>query len=248
MEIKATNFIVDPRAVEDGLLRLNGAEAHHLTRVLRARPGDIFYAIDGLGKKYRAVISTLSPRQVAAEIVSTLRLENEPLIKLTLAFGLSRISKIDFIIEKGTELGIARFWPFVSEKTIVENKPDKWANSKLLRFRKLARSATKQSFRTVVPEILPPVAFEQILAAVGEYHLALIADMTGEPTSLKELMVQSPRDILLLVGPESGLTDHERQRAFQAGFRAVKLGPRRLRAETAAVVFASLVMFAAGEL
>jgi len=248
MEIKASNFIVDPKAINNNSLYLSETESHHLSRVFRAKQGDIFHAIDGSGKKYRAVINSISSKKVTADIISTVRLENEPLVKLSLAVGLSRPAKIDYIVEKGTEIGVYRFYFFTSEKTLVEDKLDSPAMRKISRWKKLAVSAAKQSLRTVVPEILPPVHLDEILALADDYELALLADMKATPSSIADLMADSPREILLMIGPESGLSENEIKRALNAGFRAVKLGPRRLRVETAAVVSATLLMSAAGEL
>jgi len=248
MEIKATNFIVDTKTINNNSLSLSETESHHLLKVFRAKQGDIFHAIDGSGKKYRAVINTISSKKVTADIISTVRLENEPLVKLSLAVGISRPAKIDYIVEKGTEIGVNRFYFFTSEKTLIEDKLDSPAIRKISRWNKLAQSAAKQSLRTVIPEILPPVHLDRILALAGDYQLALIADMNTAPSSISDLMADSPREILLLIGPESGLSESEISRAINAGFKAIKLGPRRLRVETAAVVSAALVMSTAGEL
>lgn len=254
MEIKAVNFLVSPKAVENGALQLDEKESHHLTNVFRAKPGDIFYAIDGSGMKYRAVVRTVSGKKVTAEIISALRLENEPHIRLSLAAGLCRPARIDFIVEKGTELGINAFHFFVSENTLADDDlllseaGSRRVQAKVSRWSRLAQSAAKQSLRSFVPRIMPPVRFDDILAISPDYHLAIIADMTAEPSSWESLFADSPRDVLLLVGPEAGFTSDEVSRARRAGFMLVKLGPRRLRAETAAIVLASLVLSRAGDL
>ncbi|MCD6161018.1 MAG: 16S rRNA (uracil(1498)-N(3))-methyltransferase [candidate division Zixibacteria bacterium] len=248
MDIKTTNFLVDPKTINDNILHLDETESHHLAKVFRAQKGDIFYAIDGNGKKYRTVIKSITLKKVVGEIINSTRLENEPLLKTTLAVGLCRPAKIDYIIEKGTEIGINKFIFFTSEKTLAEDCPDNRAVRKLSRWQKIAVSAAKQSLRTVVPEIMPPVRLDDILVFGDDYDTSLIADMKSEPSPLAALIDSAMRDILLLVGPESGLSDIEVDRALKAGFKAVKLGPRRLRVETAAVVFASLVLSTAGEL
>ena len=217
-------------------------------KVFRAKEGDTFSAIDGSGKKYRAVIKSISPKQVIADIVNTVRLENEPLVKLSLAVGLSRPSKMDFIVEKCTEIGVSRFFVFISEKTLIEDKPGGSAVRKLSRWKKLATSAAKQSLRTILPEINPLAHFDDILTMSPEYQLSIIADMTARPTDLDDLLIDSPREVLLLVGPEAGLSENEIKRALNAGFNPIKLGPRRLRVETAAMVASALVMATAGEL
>ena len=248
MDIKATNFIVNPKAVSANRLYLSEAESHHLTKVLRAKKGDIFYAIDGQGGRYRAVIDSIAPRRVAAEIISSTRLANEPFLQVTLAVGLSRPSRLDYVVEKGTEIGISRFIFFASEKSLGENDPTDKAIKKLRRWRKLAESATKQSLRTLIPDISEPVDFAAILASRRNFDIALTADMNGQAELSAGTFDRAKRRVLLLIGPESGFTDSEVESAAAAGFSPVRLGPRRLRVETAAIVFASLVMAAAGEL
>ncbi|MCP4582986.1 MAG: 16S rRNA (uracil(1498)-N(3))-methyltransferase [candidate division Zixibacteria bacterium] len=248
MEIKATNFIVSPNAVNDNMLSLDETESHHLAKVFRAQKGDLFYAIDGQGRKYQAVINSITISKVTAEIIKTTRLENEPLLKLSLAMGLCRPAKIDFIVEKGTEIGVSHFHFFSSEKTLADDYIDRSANKKIARWKKIATAAAKQSLRTIVPQIHPPVAFADILRLPIDYHLSLIADMTHQPSSLDNLFTDQPREALILVGPEAGLSAKEIDKALDVGFKPIKLGPRRLRAETAAILFASLVMEKAGEI
>ena len=248
MEIKATNFMVSPNSVEGNTLMLDETESHHLAKVMRAGVGDIFYAVDGHGLKHQAVIKEISLRQVIGEITKTTRLENEPLLKLTLAVGLCRPAKADFIVEKGTELGVSKFIFFTSERTLADDKIDKSASRKITRWRKIATAATKQSLRTVIPEIAEPVRYRDILGMAIDYHLSLIADMRLSPEDLKQMLYDGPRDVLIVVGPESGLTSAEVSAALDSGFKPIKLGPRRLRVETAAIFFSSLVMEKAGEI
>jgi 16S rRNA (uracil1498-N3)-methyltransferase len=248
MEIKATNFMVSPRSIKNNTITLSETESRHLAKVMRAQVGDIFYAVDGRGLKHRVAITQITLKKVAGEIINSTRLENEPLLKLTLAVGLCRPSKIDFIVEKGTELGVSSFIFFVSEKTLADDKIDRAASKKLSRWQKIATAATKQSLRTVIPVISSPVHFDDILQMPIDYHLALVADMNHEPEDFEMLLNDSPRDVLLLVGPEAGLSEREVRKAFDSGFHPIKLGPRRLRAETAAILFATLVMEKAGEI
>ena len=114
IEINITNFIVEPKNVFDEKLSLVGDEARHLCKVLRAKVGDSFYAIDGTGLRYRAVIESISASKVSGIISSTTRKENEPAINLTLAQGICRPAKMDLIVEKGTELGLSSFIFYLS--------------------------------------------------------------------------------------------------------------------------------------
>jgi 16S rRNA (uracil1498-N3)-methyltransferase len=240
----ATNYYVDPRAVNGAYLELDETESRHLVKVMRAKTGEIFWAIDGQGNKYRAQIIESNPRKATAKILEHTRMENEPTSKVCLACGICRGAKMDYVVEKGTELGVAEFRFFISKRThghgIGEAKFERW--------NKLARSAAKQSMRTIIPKIHQIVHFEGILSNRNEYDLALIAEIGADSNLGIDGDENRGDSAILLVGPESGLSSEEMERARQAGFKPLGLGPRRLRAETAAVVFVSVVMARLGEL
>jgi 16S rRNA (uracil1498-N3)-methyltransferase len=244
MKIEATNFYVEPSDVIGDRLMLSESESRHIVKVMRAKIGEIFWAIDGRGNKYQAQIIESNPRKVVAKILEHTWLENEAKCKIALACGLCRASKMDYIVEKGTELGVAEFRFFVSEKTytngIGESKLERWNN--------LAQSAAKQSMRTVIPQINQIVKFDEILSVQSEYKLALMAEIGAESNLEFEISYSQPDSAILLVGPESGFSADELEQAHNAGFKPCGLGPRRLRAETAAMVFVSIVMAQLGEL
>lgn len=244
MNIGATNFYVAPLAVTGNQLVLDEVESRHLAKVMRAKVGEIFWAIDGWGNKYQAQIIENNPRKVIATIVGRTWMENEPKCRIVLACGLCRGSKIDYIVEKGTELGVAEFRFFVSERTYI----DEIGESKVERWNKLAQSAAKQSMRTIIPRINHIVKFNEVLSVSGEYKLALMAEIGAKSKLKVGVDSKYPESAILLVGPESGLSADEIGFAHKSGFVPVGLGPRRLRAETAAVVFVSVVMSQLGEL
>jgi 16S rRNA (uracil1498-N3)-methyltransferase len=248
MDIQATNFIVEPADISGDQLFLNETESHHLVKVMRARAGELFWAIDGQGNRYQAEIIESNPRRVAAKIIQRSRMDNEPKCKITLACGLCRSAKVDFIVEKGTELGVAEFSFFISEKTYAEDISSKTAATKIGRWNKLAQSAAKQSLRTMIPKINQITKFDDILSAGKNNELAVMAEIGAESDLRLEKDGANPKSAILLIGPESGLSSGEIERAHQAGFRPCGLGPRRLRAETAAIVFMSVIMSQLGEL
>lgn len=244
MKIEATNFYVEPAAAAGGIITLDEDESYHLAKVMRAKVGEIFSAIDGRGNRYRAQISESNPLKVVAKILEHTRMENEPKCQITLACGICKSAKTDYIIEKGTELGVAEFQFFVSERTYA----DKVGDSKIERWHNIVKSSAKQSMRTVIPKIKPVGKFEDALVDASDYDLALIAEIGAETNpNIAELKGKS-KSVILLVGPESGLSAEEIEKAHKAGFLPYGLGPRRLRAETAAVVFISVVMSQLGEI
>lgn len=244
MKIEATNFYVEPSDVIGDQLMLSETESRHIAKVMRAKIGETFWAIDGRGNKYQAKIIESNPRKVTAKILEHTWMENESKCKIALACGLCRASKMDYIVEKGTELGVAEFRFFVSEKTYT----DGIGESKLERWNNLAQSAVKQSMRTVIPHINQIVKFDEILSISGEYDMAFMAEIGAGSNPEIGGNNNQTHSAFLLVGPESGLSSNEIEQAHNAGFKPYGLGPRRLRAETAAVVFVSIVMSRLGEL
>ena len=217
---------------------------------MRAKIGDSFYAIDGTGLKYRVVIESVSGSTIRGLISNVTRLENEPFHNVTLAMGICRPSRMDFIVEKGTEIGVSSFIFYYSEKSYLKIKVDSSSVRRISRLKKIVRAAAKQSKRSVIPSVTQFKTFAETLGIKGEFDLSLMA-ISNRSSRTMEQAVQKSHDLkklLLLVGPESGFTDDEISSAIDAGFSPVKLGPRRLRAETAGVLFPTLVLNHLGDL
>jgi 16S rRNA (uracil1498-N3)-methyltransferase len=229
---------------------LKGDEAKHLVKTLRARKGDSFFAIDGTGKRYRAVIESASPKIVKGLISNVTRLENEPHIDITLAMGICRPARMDEVVEGSTELGVSSFLFYFSEKSYLHEYDDNSVKRKITRLKRITRSAAKQSLRSVIPEIHDFVMFNDVIKLSVEYDIALVAESKSGSRPVDESVTPSTdtKKILLLIGPESGLTDDEYDSAVEYGFRPVNLGIRRLRAEIAGIIFPALVLNRLGDL
>ncbi len=236
--------------MDDERLILTGSEAYHLKKVLRAKIGDSFYAIDGTGLKYRVVIDSISGTTVKGLISNVTRLENEPFHNITLAMGICRPSKMDFIVEKGTEIGVSSFIFYYSEKSYLKIKVDSSSVRRISRLKKIARAAAKQSKRSVIPPVAQFKTFAETLSIKGAFDRSLIAASNRLSRTIEQTIQKSHdlKRLLLMVGPESGFTDDEILSAIEAGFLPVRLGPRRLRAETAGVLFPTLVLNYLGDL
>ncbi len=217
---------------------------------MRAKIGDSFYAIDGTGLKYRVVIESVSGSTVRGLISNVTRLENEPFHNVTLAMGICRPSKMDFIVEKGTEIGVSSFIFYYSEKSYLKIKVDSSSVRRISRLKKIVGAAAKQSKRSVIPSVMQFKTFAETLGIKGEFDLSLIAILNKSSRTMEQAVQKSHdlKKLLLLVGPESGFTDDEISSAIDAGFSPVKLGPRRLRAETAGVLFPTLILNHLGDL
>jgi 16S rRNA (uracil1498-N3)-methyltransferase len=239
-----TNFYTNPEKVGKDTLTVDGDEAKHILSVLRFGPGDEISVMDGRGTKYQAEIVKTSRNSLEAKILSRARMENEPHCRVSLAQAVCRQERMDFLIEKATEIGVSSIIPILTEKSIVRVSSPLQRKRKIERWRRIAIAAMKQSLRTVLPEIRDFTQFDDLLAKSNHYDLCLIASLNKSSKNLSECLQlkKGLKEVLLIVGPEAGFTDHELSRAEEAGVVSVSLGLRRLRAETAGVVFSSLVL------
>jgi 16S rRNA (uracil1498-N3)-methyltransferase len=214
------------------------------------KAGDQLELLDGTGKVYEAMIRKVEKEKITCEIISSRQEETEPKVKVALAQALTKGSKMDFVIEKCTELGVNQVIPMLTERTVAKE-------AKLDRWRKLAKEAAEQSGRAVIPEIASLKPFEEILKMKSQFDLALIPwELEKEKTLKKALkdsqIPQSPNlqtpisqlpNILIVVGPEGGFSQKEITLAKEAGFTSVSLGKRILRTETAGMAVLSAIMY-----
>jgi 16S rRNA (uracil1498-N3)-methyltransferase len=210
----------------DGRLRITGDELRHL-RTLRLRPGAHLRVLDDTGAEHDVVLERLEARVAEARIVATTRPERESSLDLTLAPALLKGPKMDLVVEKATELGVRRIVPLVTQRSVGRGEH-------LGRWRRIALAATKQSGRVRLPEIEAPVALDDLLARPWP-GLRLVPWEDETTHRFADLPAEAP-SVVVVVGPEGGLEADEVARARVHGFTPVSLGPRILRAETAAIV------------
>lgn len=219
-------------------LRVEGEEYAHLTHVMRRGAGDIIRVVDGEGHAYDVRIESLERRSARCAILQRHDRLHEPACRVTVAPALLKSgSAFDFLIEKCTEIGVSAFAPLLTERSIPRHgKPERW--------RKIALAAMKQCGRSVLPGVREPATFPEYLARGGEDSLRLILHEKGGTPVIQECLAGPvrPARVDLCVGPEGGFSDAEVALAVSAGWQPVYLGPRRLRAETAGVVAAALVL------
>ncbi len=239
-----TNFYTDPEKISKDSLTIDGEEAKHILAVLRYGPGDDITVVDGRGTKYKASIVKTSRSSLEAKIISRTHMENEPGCHVTLAQAICRQEKMDFLVEKATEIGVSSIIPILTERSLVKVSGTSKNSRKIDRWRRIAIAAMKQSLRSVLPEIQDVTRFEDLLASFGRYDLCLIASLGRKSMSLAECkqLQKGLSSVLLIVGPEAGFTDGELLKAESLRAIPVSLGARRLRSETAGIVFGSLVL------
>ena len=235
-------FLVEPEFVFEQHLEIRGDEFSHLAYVLRKKIGDWGVAVDGQGNAYDFFIEHISKDRARGQIQKRRRLVGESLFRLTLAQAVLKGSHLDFVVEKGTEVGISTFIPMTTRYTIPQ-----LSSQKITRLQRIAREAMKQSCRSIFPEIQPVQSFEAVLQAGAKFQLKLIAHQAKEALPLRILLaqdarVQHYRNGILLVGPEGGFSTQEVLTAQKHGFQFLSLGKRRLRAETAGIFGAALLI------
>lgn len=230
---------------EQGLAVLAGSAAQHVRRVLRLRAGDPLTLFNGDGWDYPGRVRSLPGQRVEVELGSrTPGLPESPLA-VDLLQGVARGERMDLVVQKATELGVARILPVLAGRSVVRLDP-RQAQRKQAHWQAIAVSACEQCGRSRVPVVGSPRNLAESLAEDGlpsvRFTLA-----PGAPVALNALAPGTAR-VALLIGPEGGLTDAERAAASQAGFEPRALGPRILRTETAALVALAVLQSVSGDL
>jgi 16S rRNA (uracil1498-N3)-methyltransferase len=220
-------FVDTPR---NGLAELHGEEARHLTRVLRVEPGQRFEISDNRAA-YLAEIAEARGDRVVFRVLEPIPAPG-PVVSLTLLASIVKFDRFEWIVEKATELGVERIIPVAATRT--EKGLFEASAKRSERWMRIARESSQQSRRVRMPEILPAVRFERAIAEPAEYRCFL--DEAAAPPLLATLPGEraATDHIAVLLGPEGGWTDAERQLAIAAGWREASLGPQVLRTETAA--------------
>jgi 16S rRNA (uracil1498-N3)-methyltransferase len=242
-------FFVPKKNLRETRGLIDGQEFMHLKKVLRLGPGDRITVFDDSGWEHDAVIRGLSAQQAEIEILRSYEASRESPLQITLAVALTKGEKMDFVVEKATELGVHEILPFTSTYSVPKLDLDKIA-ARTARWRKIALSAAKQCGRTRVPEILPICKFETLVKSDAGQMLKLLFWEDEQNQSLRQAREKysQTKSLLLAIGPEGGFADQEAELAKSRGFEPVHIGRRILRAETAALAALTLVQFLWGDL
>lgn len=240
-------FFVLPTQIGQQTVRFDAEQAHQMRRVLRLRPGDRVLALDGRGGQYEVVLDEVSHARVVGRVAARDEAAGEPSVHLTLCQSLLRRDKFEWVLQKGTEIGVAAFAPVITRRSLVRG--DDVTPEKMLRWERIIREAAEQSGRGQLPRLLPPAPFPEAIAAAAQAR-ALIA-WEGEARRTIGQALAPAGDapaVALFIGPEGGFEAEEIDAAAAQGIIPVTLGRRILRTETAAVVGAALVLYELGSL
>ncbi|MBI3322751.1 MAG: 16S rRNA (uracil(1498)-N(3))-methyltransferase [Candidatus Omnitrophica bacterium] len=231
-----------PERLAEGEVSLSGEEAHHLSRVLRVRPGDPVVLFDGQGREADAVVRKARPGEILLQ-AGPIRSAPAPEWTITLGISVPGNVKLDTIVNQATQLGAGRIIPVTTERSVVRVPPEKW-RSKGERLGRIAVEAAKQSGVPHVPTVAPLTPWADVLASFPLYDLVLLASVGGPHEPLSGLVRgRKGGNILLLIGPEGDFTPQETRAAVAASARLFSLGPTVLRCDTAASSSLSLVSF-----
>lgn len=231
--MRLSRFFIDA-PLSLGEHELPEAQAHYIGRVLRMAEGAAVQLFDGSGHEFRGSLLEVGKKRVRVHLNETFAGQTESPLRIHLGQGLSRGERMDWAIQKATELGVTEITPIVSERCEVRLK-DERAEKRQAHWQQIAVSACEQCGRSVVPVIHPPMPLAEWLKG-SDAELKLVLHPVAEPLTSHD----KPTTLAFLIGPEGGLNDAEVEQAKSVGFHAARLGPRVLRTETAPVVALSV--------
>ena len=241
-------FFIPPEWLRPPTVILRDDTARQIKSVLRMQPDDEVIVLDNSGRGYRIRLTQLAKSEVLGEIVAEEALVDEPRLHLTLYQGILKAQKFEWVLQKGTELGIRRFVPTLCRRSI-RNDLD-GVKKKYPRWQRIIQEAAEQSHRSQLPQLTLPTTLADALPQILPETLILMpweaAD--SQAGSLQTILRKQPiESIAIFIGPEGGFTPAEAETARRVGAHLVKLGPRILRAETASLAVAAVVMSELGD-
>jgi 16S rRNA (uracil1498-N3)-methyltransferase len=241
-------FALSPDQVSDQGVRFPPALAHQIRRVLRLRTGERVRVFDGTGVEHTVRLEVLSDREALGTIESSEWPRTEARLRVTLVQALLPRERFELALQKGTEVGVARIVPLVTERTIPAAT---LGEGRLERWRRIVVEAAEQSGRVLVPELADPQTLGEALRGTNDQPCLLAWERERDRSihrALSELAPAQPLRLTLVIGPEGGFSAAEVAMALQAGATAVSLGPRTLRAETAGPLLVALALYVFGDL
>ena len=243
-----TRVYVDEPLTANRSCVIGGSAANHIMRVLRLREGDALTLFDGRGGEYGARIAGFRKESVQVDVQEHRDVERESALDLTLAQGISRGERMDWVMQKATELGVRRIVPVFTERSVVK-LDERQSEKKHQHWRGIAIAACEQCGRNRVPDVAAPVSFYEAIRTADPRAAPSVTRLLLSPqATLRARDLPRPTNIMLLIGPEGGLADNEEEAAIKAGFQPVQLGPRILRTETAAIAALAALQHDFGDL
>lgn len=233
---------------EEDIFIIQEDDYHHIVRVMRMDVDDEIYCVNDNKKVARCTITNISENEVIAKVVQWIEGEIELPVSVSIVSGMPKGDKLEWIIQKGTELGAYKFIPFMAARSVVK-WDEKKGGKKLIRWNKISKEAAEQSHRTMIPEVSTPIDIKQLIRLAEGYDVKLVAyeeeAKEGESSMLTKNLksMTKGQSILAVFGPEGGLNESEVTLLKDHGFVTCGLGPRILRTETAPLYLLSAVSY-----
>jgi 16S rRNA (uracil1498-N3)-methyltransferase len=235
-------FFIPPQWITPPTVRLQDQIARQIKTVLRMQAGDELIVLDNSGMEWQIKIAEVGKETIEAQIVDQRSSQNEPTVQITLYQGSLKGQKFEWVLQKGTELGISCFVPTICERSVV-NKVDA-LTKKYSRWQEIIREAAEQSQRGKLPVLEPPLALANAVKQAQSDSLILMLWEEASKSTLKSILSQTKvNKVSIFIGPEGGFTGQEAALVHEAGGKVVKLGPRILRAETAGVAVCAAILY-----
>lgn len=228
---------------------IQGDDVKHIYKVLRVKNGEKVVVNNLQGEEFLGEVCDISKQEVSIKIIEKLKVNNESDLRITLFQGLPKSAKMDLIVQKAVELGMAEIIPTITNRVDVKLKGE---FKKLDRLNKIALEASKQSKRTVIPKVLEPLELKKALEKMEDMDLIVVPYENATGYGIKSMVntvenIKEVKDIGILIGPEGGFEESEIEILKNKGAHIVTLGPRILRTETAGFTCATLLQYELGD-
>ncbi len=241
-------FFVEADQIKDKSIFIVGDDVKHISGPLRLGIGDKIEVVSE-GYLYIGIIENLTKKEVELRIIGCYKDKKEPIAKIHLYQGLAKGSKMDYIIQKGTEVGIDKITIVEMDRSVSRISSDKKKVSKLERWRKIAEEAAKQSKRGKIPEVVDAISSDDMILELKNKKNILVAYEEEEKISIKNVISKiTEEEINIIIGPEGGISKEEINQLKNVGAKTMSLGPRILRTETAGLVMASILLYELGDI
>lgn len=246
--LEMQRYFVPAASWENDRVFIKDEDAKHISKVMRMQPGDNIICCDNNGRSAVCEILDLGGNVVEAHAVNELESDSEMPVSVTIAQGLPKADKLEFIVQKGTELGASTFFPFSADRSVAK-WDDRKAVKKKERLEKIAKEAAEQSHRSKIPEIINPGSFSDLLKLAEQYNIKIVAyeeeakqqEYSRFSSALKK--IAKGDNLLCVIGPEGGISEKEAMVLKEHGFELCGLGPRILRTETAPLYILSAISY-----
>ena len=240
-------FFVEAGGLHGKDVVLSGRQAHQICNVLRLKQGQRIIVLDNEGGEYEVELTIVNKKETRGHILQNRQPDTESHIQITLFQSMLAREKFELVLQKCTEVGVAKFVPIIAERGIVQENAIK--TNKLERWHSIIREAAEQSHRALLPQLDSPIKYNKALEKVTDFDCAMLASPAAKGGLKKSLTnYRQVKTIGLFIGPEGGFSQQEIDQAKAKGVFEFGMGPRILRTETAAVIAAALILYELGEM